>query len=44
MKLGRPLLLLALTAGLAAVAVTSARSEGEQDSTVTVEDADAWFV
>jgi len=44
MKLGSSLLLLALTAGLAALAVTNARPESDQGSTVTVEDVDAWFV
>ena len=44
MKLGSSLLLLALTAGFAALAVTSARPEAEQGSTVTIEGVDAWFV
>lgn len=44
MKLGSSLLLLALTAGLAVLAVTSAGFEVEHGSSVTIEDVDAWFV
>jgi hypothetical protein len=44
MKLGSSLLLLVLTAGLAVLAVTSARPETEQGSSVTIDDVDAWFV
>jgi len=43
MKLGGSLLLLAITAGLAALAVTSARPElGAADE--VAQDVDAWFV
>lgn len=43
MKLGS-LLLLALTAGLAALAVTTARPELETADDVRLEDVDCWFV
>ena len=44
MKLANSLLYLVLTAGLAALAVTKARPEGDMASEVTIEDADPWFV
>jgi len=44
MKLGSSLLLLVLTAGLAALAVTNVRPETEHGSSVTIDDVDAWFV
>jgi len=44
MKLGSSLLFLALSAALAALAVTGARPELESSSKVQVEDVDAWFV
>ncbi len=44
MKLGSSLLFLALSAALAALAVTGARPEFEPTGNVQLEDVDAWFV
>jgi len=44
MKLASSLLYLALTAGLAALAVTKARPEVDWVNDVRLEDVDAWFV
>ena len=44
MRLGSSLLLLVVTAGFAALAVTSARPQGGQGDDVRLEDVDAWFV
>ena len=44
MRLGSSLLLLVLTAGFAALAVTNARPEADHVNDVRLEDADAWFV
>jgi hypothetical protein len=44
MKLGNSLLILAFTAGLAALAATGVRLEGEWAADVTLEDVDAWFI
>jgi hypothetical protein len=44
MKLASSLLLLALTAGLAALAATSVKHEVVTTGDVRLEDVDAWFV
>ena len=44
MKLASSLLLLALTAGLAALAATSVKHEVVTAGDVRLEDVDAWFV
>ncbi len=44
MKLASSLLLLALTAGLAALAATGVRHEVRPTGDVRLEDVDAWFV
>jgi len=44
MKLGSSLLILALTVGLAALAVTGVRPDVERAVDVTLQDGDAWFV
>lgn len=44
MKLGNSLLILALTMGLAALAVTGARPVDDRAAEMTLEDADAWFI
>ena len=45
MRIGESLLLLALTAGLAVLALSGSRHEGQPiDSNTLYEDVDAWFV
>jgi hypothetical protein len=44
MKLGNSVLFLALTMGLAILAVTGARPEIWRAADVTLEDGDAWFI
>lgn len=44
MRLGSSLLLLVVTAGFAALAVTSARPEVDRADDLRLEDVDAWFV
>ncbi|MDP2470037.1 MAG: hypothetical protein Q8W46_04215 [Candidatus Palauibacterales bacterium] len=44
MKLGSSLLLLALTAGLAALAAVKNTRPGSAAAEVSLQDADAWFV
>jgi hypothetical protein len=44
MRLGSSLLLLVLTAGFAALAVTNARPGADPADDVRLEDVDAWFV
>ena len=44
MRLGSSLLLLVLTAGFAALAVTNARPETGGADDVRLQDVDAWFV
>lgn len=44
MRFGGSVLFLALTAALAALAVTTARPESESGGDVRTEDVDAWFI
>lgn len=44
MRFGNSLLLLALTAGLAVLAITGTKHEGETPEGTAYEDVDAWFV